>query len=109
MGRNDVPKPGEAMDNTFKPEETLTAGVRFIAAHHCGPLLGGHGAGAGIGKQIKQHIAGAKLEQVVSGLLEQDLALFGGGTSERLDAFDPERLDDRLHSGNRTEQFLLKR
>src|SRR5258708_3882395 len=90
MGRNDVPKPRETMDNTFKPEETLTAGVRFIATHHRGPLLGGHGAGPGIGKQIKQHIAGAKLEQVISGLLEQDLALFGGGTSKWLDAFDPE-------------------
>ncbi len=103
-----MPKPREAIDNTFKPEETLTAGVRFIAAHHCGPLLGGHGAGAGIGKQIKQHIAGAKLEQVISGLLEQDLALFGGGTSERLDAFDPERLDDRLHGGNRSLRIAAK-
>jgi hypothetical protein len=85
------------MDDTFEPEKAVAAGIRFIAAHQRCPLLGRHGAGAGIGKQVEQHIASAKLEKVVASLLQENLTLLWGSTSEWLDALDPEWLNNGLH------------
>ena len=63
-----------------------------------GPLLGGHGAGAGIGQQVDQDVARLDQEQVVAGRLEIPLALLARGVAQRLDALDAEWLDDGAHS-----------
>ena len=41
------------------------ARVALVAPHHRRPLLGGHGAGAGVGQQVDQHVIGGQKEQVV--------------------------------------------
>ena len=66
---NHVAEAGELVDHALEAEEALAAGVGFVAAHHRRPLFGGHGAGAGIGEQIDQDVAGVDEEQVVAGLL----------------------------------------
>ena len=70
VGGNHVAEAGEIVDHALQAEEALAAGVGFVAAHHGGPLLGGHGAGAGIGEQIDQDVAGFDEEEVVAGLFE---------------------------------------
>ena len=61
---------GEGGSDALEADEALAAGVGFIAAHHGGPLFGGHGAGAGVGQQIDQDIAGVNQKQIVAGLLQ---------------------------------------
>ena len=72
------------------------AGVRLVAALDAGPLLGRHRSGTRIRQQVDDHIRGVEVEEVVA-RLEQMLVAFGDrGHADRLDALDPERLDDRL-------------
>src|SRR5271167_2583849 len=86
--------------------EAFASGIGLIAAHHGGPLFGGHGAGAGIGKQVDQNVAGPDLKQVIAGCFEKPLALLGGGSPQRLDAFDAKRLDDGAHTLSLAAQCL---
>src|ERR1051326_4946010 len=97
VGRNHMLEPGEILHHALEAVETFTAGIGFIAAHHGRPLLGGHGAGAGVGQEIDQDILGVDEEQVVAGLLEETPALFGRGLPERFDTLDAEWLDDGFH------------
>src|SRR5258708_33740722 len=90
-------EPGEILHHELQAVETFAAGVRFIAAHHGRPLFGGHWAGSGIGQEIDQDIFGVDQEQVVAGLLEETLALFGRCLPERFDALNAEGLDDGFH------------
>ena len=71
-----VAEAGQLVDHALQAEEALAAGVGFVAAHHRRPLLGGHGAGAGIGEQVDQDVAGFDQKEVVAGLLQVALALF---------------------------------
>ena len=68
VGGNHVAEAGQLVGRALQAEEALAAGVGFVAAHHGGPLLGGHGAGARIGQQIDQDVARVDEEQVVAGL-----------------------------------------
>jgi hypothetical protein len=57
-------------DLAYRIAETLKTAascVAFIALHDCGPLLGRHGASAGIRQQIDENIVGGKEEEVVMG------------------------------------------
>ena len=92
-----VAEAGQLVGRPLEAEEALAAGVGFVAAHHRRPLLGGHGAGAGIGEQVDQDVAGFDQEEVVAGLLQVALALFRRGLAQRLHALDAERLDDGAH------------
>jgi hypothetical protein len=49
------------------------------------PLAGGHGAGAGVGQPVDQHVLGAQLEDVEPGRFQQALAL---GACGHADGFD---------------------
>ncbi len=82
--------------------EAAAAGVAFVALHDGGPLMGGHGAGAGIGEQVDEHVVGGQEKQVVVRGLEKSFALGAGGPANGLDTFDAERLDDGLgdHEGS---------
>ena len=77
-----VAEAGELVHHAFQAEETLAAGVGFVAAHDGRPLLGGHGAGAGIGEQVDQDVAGFDEEEVVAGVGEIAFALFGRGVAQ---------------------------
>ena len=102
---NHVAEAGELVGHALEAEEALAAGVGFVAAHHGGPLLGGHGAGAGIGEQVDQDVAGFDEEEVVAGLLQVALALLGRGVAQRLHALDAEWLDDGLHRSSQVSAF----
>jgi len=97
---------GQILDNPLHPEETFAARIRFVAAHHGGPLFGGHGARSGVGQQIDQDILGVDQEQIVAGLLEEAFALFRRGVVERLHALDTEWLDDGFHRNRRSLRIL---
>ena len=92
-----VAKTGEVIGDALETEEALASGVGFVAAHHTRPLLGRHGARAGIGEQVDQDVAGFDPKQVVARLDQVPLAFGGCAVVERLDALDAERLDDGLH------------
>src|SRR5258708_23769453 len=97
MGGNDVAESGEGADGVLEPVPALAAGVGFVATHHGRPLFGGHGAGAGVGEEIDQDIAGVNEEQVVAGLLEETIALAGRSLAERFNTLDAEWFDDGFH------------
>jgi len=80
--------------------ETLpgsAAGVALVAEHHGGPLLGGHGAGAGVGEEIDAAVLGVEQEDVVVGRGKRLLALGVGRDLEGFRHLDAEGLDDRAH------------
>ena len=60
VSRDHVAEAGEVVHRLFQAEKGLAAGVRFVAAHDGGPLLGGHGAGAGVGEEVDQDVARAE-------------------------------------------------
>ena len=76
--------------------EAAAAGVALVAFHDGGPLMRGHGAGAGVGQQVDEDVVGREQKQVVVRGAQQMLALFAGGPADGLNALDAERLDDGL-------------
>jgi len=74
------------------------AGVGLVAALDAGPLLGAHGAGARIGQEVDQDVVGVEVEEVVAGGAELRLSFVHGREPDRLDALDPEGLDDRAET-----------
>jgi hypothetical protein len=85
------------LDGFFEVIETFAAGVTLVALHDAGPLMSGHGAGAGIGKQIDENVFRGKQKEVVERGLEQLLALPASGPADGFDALDPEWFDDRFN------------
>jgi hypothetical protein len=79
------------LDGTLEAMEAFAAGVAFVAFHDRGPLMRGHGSGAGIGEQVDQNVGGGKKEQVVVSGFEQLFPFFAGGP---VNAFDAEWFDD---------------
>ena len=75
MGGDDVTVAEDVLDGILEAVEAAAAGVAFVAFHDGGPLVRGHGAGAGVGEQVDQDIVGGEEEQVVVGGFEQLLAL----------------------------------
>ena len=97
VGGDHVAKAGECVGNSLEAEEALAAGVALVAAHDGGPLLRGHRAGAGIGEQVDQDMAGVDQEEVVAGFGEVALALRRSGVVQRFHALDAEGFDDGAH------------
>ena len=62
---DDVLVAEDVLDGIFEAVEAAAAGVALVAFHDGGPLVGGHGAGAGVGEQIDEHIVGREQEEVV--------------------------------------------
>ena len=100
VGRNHVAEAHEVVHRLLQAEKGLGPGIRFVAAHNGCPLLGGHGAGAGVGEEVDQDVARADQEKVVPGSLEVAFPLLGSRLAQRLDALDAERFDDRAHDRN---------
>src|SRR5882724_6424166 len=55
MRGDDVTEPKNTLHSSPEPLKTRRSSVRFIAAHHCGPLLRGHRGRAGISQQVDQN------------------------------------------------------
>ena len=94
VGGNDVLVAEDVLHGVAEAVEALAAGVALVALHDGGPLVGGHGAGTGVGEQIDEHVVGRQEKEVVVRGPEQLLALGAGGPANGFDALDAERLDD---------------
>ena len=94
MRGDDVAVAEDFLDGILEAVEAAAAGVAFVAFHDGGPLVGGHGSGAGVGEQIDEDIVGGEKEEIVVGGFEELLALLAGGPVEGFDAFDAEGFDD---------------
>ena len=101
MGGNDVAVAEDILDGVAEVVEAASARIALIAFHDPGPLARGHGARAGVGEQVDEHVVRRQEKQVVVGGAQQLLALRAGSPGNGLDALDPKRLDDGLgeHSG----------
>ncbi len=86
----------DVLDGIAKAVEAAAAGVALVAFHDGGPLVRGHGAGAGIGEQVDEDVVRREQKQIVVRGTQQMLALLAGGPADRLDALDTERLNDGL-------------
>ena len=98
MGWDDVPEGEELAHRLEEAEPGRRPGVALVAVLDRGPLVSGHGSGAGIGEQIDEHVLRPQREQVVPGLAYLPAPLVGGGHPQWLDGVDAERLDDRAEA-----------
>ena len=105
VGGDDVHEAGEIADDLLEPVERSAAGVRFVSLDERAPLGRRHGAGAGVGQQIDEHVIGVELEDVVAGRRQRPLARVTRRERDGFDRLDAERLDDRLviHCQNRRD------
>jgi hypothetical protein len=62
MGGDYVTVTEDILDGTFEMVEAAATGVAFIAFHDRGPLVRGHGSGAGVGEQVDQDIVRGEKE-----------------------------------------------
>ena len=62
MRGDDVPVAEDILNGILEAIEAAAAGVAFVAFHDGGPLVGGHGAGAGVGEQVDEDIVGGEQE-----------------------------------------------
>ncbi len=103
VGRHEMLHAGDALDHRLQPVEAARPGVALVALHDGAPLAGRHGAGAGIGQPVDQHILGAQLEDIEFGRFEHLLALRPRGHADRLDAFDAKGLNQGFRHGSRVK------
>ena len=96
MGGDYVLVAADVLDGIAKTIEAAASGIAFVAFHDGGPLVGGHGAGAGVGEQVDEDIVGVEEKQVVVRGGEQFLAMFARSPANRLDTLDAKWLDDGL-------------
>ncbi len=99
VGRDDVLVAENILHRRAELLEAAAAGITLIAFHHGRPLVGGHGAGAGIGEQVDEDIVRRQEKKVVTRGAEQLLALSAGRPVNGLDALDAEGLDDGAGHG----------
>ncbi len=92
--RNNVLVAEDVLDGIAEADEGAAAGVALVAFHNRGPLMRGHGAGAGVGEQVDEDVVCREEEHVVMRGAEQFFALGAGGPADGLDGLDAEGLDD---------------
>src|SRR5579864_968193 len=56
MGGDDMAVAKDFLDGALEMVEAAAAGVAFVAFHDRGPLVRGHGSGAGVSEQVDQDI-----------------------------------------------------
>ena len=99
---NDVLETGQLADLVVEAIKASRAGVRLVAPHDAGPLIGAHGRRAAVGQQVDQHVLGTHGKEVVAALPQDLLPIADRGKPDRFDRLDLERLDDRLHGCNKS-------
>src|SRR5580765_7086786 len=102
MRGNHVTEAEDVLDRIAEVIEAPASRVALVAFHDAGPLMRRHGARAGIGEQIDEHVVSGQQEQVVISGAQQLLPLLAGGPGDRLDALDAEGFDDGFdgHGGS---------
>ena len=101
MRGDDVAVAEDFLDGILEAVEAAAARVAFVAFHDGGPLMRGHGTGAGVGEKVDEDIVGGEEEEIVVRGLEELFALCAGGPVEGFDAFDAERFDDGFYGHRR--------
>ncbi len=91
---DDVAETEDTLHRVAEARKAGRARIGFVAAHHRRPLLGGHGAEAGIGEQVNQDEFRGNQEQVVAGGFEKRLPLLTGCAGDGLDGLDAKRFND---------------
>jgi len=86
----------DVLDRIAKTIEAAAARVALVTLHDRRPLPRGHGAGAGVGQQVDEHIVGGKQKQVIVRGPQQLFALFARGPADRFHTLDAKRFDNRL-------------
>ena len=97
VGGNDVPVTRQVADHPIEAMEGARACVGLVGDHHRAPLGRAHRGRAGVGQEVERDLVRRQPEQVVVGLTEPELPLGPARQGDRLDDFDPERLDDDRH------------
>lgn len=90
VGREKVFESENVIHRRFETMVGTRPGVRFVAEHHCRPLVLAHRARARIGQQVDENILGLKREDVVTGGLNGGLALGRRWQADGFDGFDAE-------------------
>ena len=73
---------------------TLGASVRFIPAHHTGPLFVAHRVGAAVGQQIDVYVFGRNVKKIEMRLRQRCLPLCSGGHLHFFNYLDAKRLHE---------------
>ena len=87
----------EVARSRFEIEEALASCVTLISCDESGPLFLTHRGSSGICEQIDYHLIGAEVEDVVARGSNPFVPFLGRAHRDRLDDFDPERLEDNRH------------
>ena len=90
-----VGKSGQHLYSIFQPVERTRSGVALVTLHDSGPLLVAHGACAGVGKQVDEHIVALQQEEIVLGLFNPFLTLLAGTFTDGLHHLDSVRFCKR--------------
>ena len=65
VGGDDVRVAEDVLHGVAEAIEAAAAGIALVAFHDGGPLMGGHGAGAGVGEEVDEDVVGREQEEVV--------------------------------------------
>src|SRR6185437_6190428 len=92
---NDMLEPEDLLNRVAKTIEAAAAGIALVTFHNGRPLVCGHGAGAGVGEQVNEHIVSREQKHVVVSGGEQSLALSACGPADGFYTLDAKRFNDR--------------
>jgi hypothetical protein len=96
VGRNHMLEAGDVAHGSLEAVKGRRAGIGLVAGDHPRPLARRHGAGAAVGEQVDQHVAGVEQKRVVAGGLQRRFPLRQRGEANRLHRADAKRFDDGL-------------
>src|SRR5208282_2569052 len=97
--RDDVLIAEDILHRAAELLEAAAAGITLIAFHHGRPLMRGHSSGAGISKEIDEHVVRRQKKKIVERRAEELLALRACGPVNGFDALDAEGFDDGARHG----------
>src|SRR6185295_8329230 len=93
VGGQDLRQTGQLAHPRLEAKPRPAAGVGLVAALERGPLAVRHRSGAGIGKQVDQHVLGADFEKIPARPIQNPRPFLTAGDPNRLYTLDAERLE----------------
>ena len=97
---DDEGKAGEVLHHAAKMVKVTSPGVGLVTQHQAGPLVIGHGRGAGVGQEVDEDVLRRNGEDVVAGLLETPSPGVPIRQADRLHHLDPPWLCSVTHRPN---------
>lgn len=99
---DDVTIAEDVLNRVAEMIEAAAPGIALITLHQRRPLVGRHGAGAGVSQQIDQNVFRRQKKDVVVSCPEHLLPLSSGRPAYRFPTLDSKRLDDGFHGHRRS-------